>query len=132
MSGHGINLDQDITKLSLQDRARLFRKVEAVRLAMQKETDRVKSFETLLETSIIDEVPTDQGIVVDGYSFVTKAKAKPTLKDFGKVFAWAVANDRPDFFQKRLADKAVMDTENWHLIPGIERFNAKSLSVTKR
>ena len=132
MSGHGINLDQDITKLSVQERAKLFRKVEAIRLLMQKETERVKAFETLLETSIIDEVPVEEGFVVDGYSFVVKSKPKPTLKDFSKVWFWAVENDRPDIFQKRLADKAVQDTDDWHLIPGIERFNAKTLSVTKR
>lgn len=131
MSGHGINLEQDITKLSTQERARLFRRVEAVRLSMQKQTDAVKSFETKLEASLIDELATDQGVVVDGYTFVVRSKEKPTVKDWSRFHKFVAENDRFDMLQKRLSDKAVMDTDNWWLLPGVERFNAKSLSVTK-
>lgn len=132
MSGHGINLQQDITRLSKEERARLYRGVRAVRLSMQKQTDDVKSFETRLEESLVNEMETDQGIVVDGYSFVVTSKPKPIVKDWEKFFALVRQLDRFDLLQKRVSDKAVMDMENWHLLPGVERFNAKSLSVTKR
>lgn len=132
MSGHGINLQQDTTRLSKEERARLYRDVRAVRLSMQKQTDDVKSFETRLEESLVNEMETDQGIVVDGYSFVVTSKPKPIVKDWEKFFALVRQLDRFDLLQKRVSDKAVMDMENWHLLPGVERFNAKSLSVTKR
>lgn len=127
-----LNLNQDISVLTVQQRGDLYRLARETRLAMQKEVDAVEKFEKALKASIIEEVPTDQGFVTGGYSFVVTSKEKPTIADWDKLIDYVIDNDRFDFFQKRLSDAAVMETADWTRIPGIQRFNHKDLSVTKR
>lgn len=127
-----LNINQPIEGLPVQTLGDLYREARDIRLAMQKKVDDVKSFETRCHEAIIAQVPVDQGFVTNGYSFVVVNKEVPTIKDWDAVLAYIGETGRTDFLQKRLAEKAVTDTENWHTIPGIQRFNAAKLSVTKR
>lgn len=121
-----------IKTLSLEERGAIYRCVREDRLEAQRVTDRMAAFEKLIADSIIEEVPVDSGFVSNGYSFVVANKEVPTIKDWDAVLAYIGETGRFDFLQKRLAEKAVTDTEDWHKLPGIQRFNAKKLSVTKR
>lgn len=121
-----------INTLSVEERGAIYRAVREERLDAQKATDRLEAFEKLIAESIIAEVPVDKGFISGGYSFVVVNKEVPTIKDWSAVLAYIGETGRTDFLQKRLAEKAVTDTENWHQLPGIQRFNAKKLSVTKR
>lgn len=121
-----------VKSLPVEQRGDIYRAVREERLEQQKATDRLEAFEKLLANSIIEEVPADKGFVSNGYSFVVVSKEVPTIKDWDKVLAYIGETGRFDFLQKRLAEKAVTDTEDWPKIPGIQRFNALKLSVTKR
>ena len=127
-----LNINQPLDGLTPAQLGPLYRQAREIRLAMQKRVDAVEAFEKACQEKIIAQVPVDQGFVADGYSFVVVNKEVPTIKDWDKVLAYIGDTGRFDFLQKRLAEKAVTDTENWHTIPGIQRFNALKLSVTKR
>lgn len=121
-----------VKSLTVQERGTIYRAVREERLDQQKATDRLEQFEKLIAESIIAEVNVDQGFVAEGYSFVVVNKEVPTIKDWDAVLAYVGETGRFDFLQKRLSEKAVTDTEEWWKLPGIQRFNAKKLSVTKR
>lgn len=121
-----------IRTLSVEERGAIYRAVREERLDQQKIAERLETFEKIIAESIIAEVPVDKGFVNDGYSFVVVNKEVPTIKDWDAVLAYIGETGRTDFLQKRLSEKAVTDTEDWHKLPGIQRFNAKKLSVTKR
>lgn len=121
-----------VRALPVAERGSIYRAVREERLEQDKAAARLESFEKLIAESIIAEVPVDKGFVSDGYSFVVVNKEVPTIKDWDAVLAYIGETGRTDFLQKRLAEKAVTDTEDWHLLPGIQRFNALKLSVTKR
>lgn len=121
-----------VRSLSVEERGAIYRAVREERLEQDKVCARLKAFETLLSESIIAEVPVDKGFVSDGYSFVVVNKEVPTLKDWNAFLAWVGETGRFDCLQKRVSEKAVTDTEDWHNIPGIQRFNSPKLSVTKR
>lgn len=112
----------------------LLKQVNTLRLLMQHETDDMKSYEAKLEEHLINEVPKSSAGVF-GKQFKAKiiTKLKPTLKDSAATFAWIAANQRFDMLQKRLADKAVMDyqEQTGAFPPGVEGFNAVSVSLTK-
>lgn len=121
-----------VRSLPVAERGPIYRAVREERLEQQKATERLEAFEKLIAETIIAEVPVDKGFVADGYSFSVTAKEVPTIKDWDAVLGYIGETGRFDFLQKRLAEKAVTDTEDWHKIPGIQRFNALKLSVKKR
>lgn len=127
-----LNINQPIDGLTPEQLGPLYREAREIRLAMQKKVDAVKAFETACQERIIAQVPVDKGFVTGGYSFVVTSKEVPTVEDFDKVLAYISETGRFDMLQKSISTKAVTDTENWHMIPGIKRFNALKLSVTKR
>lgn len=127
-----LNINQPVDGLTPAQLGPLYRKAREIRLAMQKKVDAVEAFEKLCQERIIAQVKVDEGFVAEGYSFVVVNKEVPTIKDWDAVLAYVGQTGRFDFLQKRLAEKAVTDTEDWHKIPGIQRFNALKLSVTKR
>lgn len=127
-----LNINQPVDGLTPAQLGPLYRKAREIRLAMQKKVDAVEAFEKLCQERIIAQVKVDEGFVAEGYSFVVVNKEVPTIKDWDAVLAYVGQTGRFDFLQKRLAEKAVTDTENWHTLPGIQRFNALKLSVTKR
>lgn len=121
-----------VNTLSVEERGAIYRAVREERLEADKAAGRLETFEKLVQETIIAEVPVDKGFVSDGYSFVVVNKEVPTIKDWAAVLAYIGETGRTDFLQKRLSEKAVTDTEEWWKLPGIQRFNALKLSVTKR
>lgn len=127
-----LNINQPVDGLAPAQLGPLYRKAREIRLAMQKKVDAVEAFEKLCQERIIAQVKVGEGFVAEGYSFVVVSKEVPTIKDWDAVLAYIAETGRTDFLQKRLSEKAVTDTENWHTLPGIQRFNALKLSVAKR
>lgn len=105
------------------------------RLAADKVAAELKSKETELINHIIDNLDKDSsGAIGKHHKVRVVVKQKPQIKDFEKVWAWAVKNKRPDLFQRRLNDAAVTDTlaqPRNKGIPGVELFNAVTVSLTK-
>ena len=127
-----LNINQPIDALTPEELGPLYREARAIRLAMQKKVDEVAAFEKACQDRIIAQVPVDKGFVVDGYSYVVTSKEVPTIEDWDKVLEYVGQTGRFDFLRKQLSEKAVTDTADWHTLPGIKRFNAIKLSVTKR
>ena len=112
----------------------LLKQVKTLRLAMQHETDDMKAYESKLEEHLIQNVPKSSGGVFGKqFKATIVVNLKPALKDSAAAFAWIAANGRFDMLQKRIADKAVMDfhEQTGQFIPGVEGFNAVSVSLTK-
>lgn len=127
-----LNINQPVDAMSVEEAGAKYRAARDVRLAMEKEVALVKAFEAACKDRVIALTPVDTGFVIGGYSYVVTSKERPALKDWTAFYAWTVANGRSDCIEKRPAAKAITDTENWKTIPGIECFNAKDLSVTKK
>lgn len=111
------------------------KEVESLRLAMQKEVDAVKKRENELRDHIINNlsVSDDTGAVGKKYIAQIKTEDKPTVNDWEEFYDFIFAEDRPDMLQKRLNESAIKEMwEDDQKVPGIGKFIAKKLSVTKR
>ena len=115
--------------------ADLLYKLREERLALDKKAAEAKSAETALINHIIDNLDKEStGAAGKTHMVRVVTKQKPQIKDFEKVWAWAVKNKRPDIFQRRLSEQAVADTfaqPRSKGIPGIDFFNAVTVSLTK-
>jgi hypothetical protein len=115
--------------------ADLLHETRELRLAMQKQTDDVKARETEIREHIIATLSKSDRTGEAGLRYraqiVTKQAYKPV--DWGVLHSWIRKNDRFDFLQKRLADKAVADwvEENHKPLPGTEIINVPDVSITK-
>lgn len=132
MSIRRINPNMDIDPLPLSKRATLYRQVREKRLEMKHEMEEMQGLESRLKDSLLEDIAVDTGHIFEGYAFAVEAKEKPALDDWSDFILGVVASQRYDMLQKRLAEKAVMDTENWQKLPGVKRIYVKTLSVTKR
>lgn len=116
--------------------ADLFKEVAALRIKMEKEVKKVKARETELKNHMIDNLSKseDQGAVGLLYRVQLTEKLKPKADDWEKIYDYIVENDRFDLLQKRLGDRAVLDIfeETGKMPPGIGKFNAIDISVTKK
>ncbi len=114
--------------------ADLYAEVRELRLAMQKHVDDVKSRESEIRDHIIDNLSksADTGAAGKRYRAQVVRKLKPSLKDWDAFTAFVVANNRFDLLQKRIAERGVLDMlENDEVVPGVERFHAVDVSITK-
>lgn len=114
--------------------ADLFHEVRELRLAMQKEVDKVAAREKEIKDYIIDNLSKsdDTGAAGKRYRAQIVSKVTPAAADWEKIHQFIAENDRFDLLQKRLADKAVKDMwEEGEEVPGVERFNAIDVSITK-
>ncbi|HET6455341.1 MAG TPA: hypothetical protein VFI02_13135 [Armatimonadota bacterium] len=114
--------------------ADLYAEVRELRLAMQKHVDNVKARETEVREHIIDNLSKslDSGAAGLRYRAQIVMKEHPSLKDWDAFTSYVAANRRFDLLQKRLSDKAVMDLmDDGVVVPGVEKFNAKEVSITK-
>ena len=131
-----INLNVDITTLSTEEKAALYRRVRQLRLDTQHWLAPVEAMEKNLKEALIADIPkSGDGIVysVNGERRVmtVTSKRKPTIGDWNVLIEELKKYDRFDLLQKRLAERAVQDIENWDQIPGIEAFNVLDISDTK-
>lgn len=111
-----------------------YAEVRALRLAMQKEVDEVEARERKLRDHIIENLSKslDSGAAGLRYRAQIVTKQKPTVTDWGKLSEYVLANGRLDLLQHRISDKAV--TDMWGAgedVPGVEKFNAVEVSITK-
>lgn len=108
--------------------------LRAKRLAMQKEVDAVEAEEKALKEHIINTLPKSEASGVAGkLARVTVGiKEVPQVKDWAAFYAYVKKTGSFDLMQKRLTDGAIK--ERWEAgkeVPGVEHFNAVSVSINK-
>jgi hypothetical protein len=114
--------------------ADLYNDVRQLRLAMEKEAEKVKARETELREYMIANLSKsdDTGAAGLRYRAQIVSKDVPRAADWAKVHAYIRKNDRFDLLQKRLGEKAVMDMwEQGEAIPGVEVVKVPDVSITK-
>lgn len=117
--------------------ADLLYEVREKRLAADKVAAELKVEEERIKSYIIDNMPeTDSGGIGKHHKaqVVLKPKARVNPEKWDGFFGWVAKNKRFDLLQKRINDAAVLDTLNQPRapkIPGVERFTAKTVSLTK-
>jgi len=114
--------------------ADLYHDVRELRLAMAKEVEAVEEFEREIKQHIIDNLSKsdDTGAAGLRYRAQIITKVKPTVEDWPALQAHVRSTGDFDLFQKRISDKAVADRWSDSVeIPGVGRFNAVDVSVTK-
>lgn len=108
--------------------------LRARRLEMEKEVADVKKEENQAKAALIASLVSTGTTAIGGKNVRVShiVKVKPIATDWSKVWQWAVDNDAPDLFQRRLGEKAVK--ERWEddtNIPGIEEFLVDDISYSK-
>lgn len=114
--------------------ADLYSEVRELRLAMQKVVDEVKARETEVREHIIQNLSKsdDTGAAGKRYRAQVVRKVVPRLASWEDFTAFVVQERRFDLLQKRLSDTAVKDLwEAGTAVPGVERFTAVDVSITK-
>lgn len=114
--------------------ADLYSDVRALRLAMEKEVEKVKARETELREYIIANLSKSDDTGAAGLRY----RAQIVMKDVPRALDWPLVHDfiqktgRFDLLQKRLGEKAVMDmVEQGEQIPGVEVVHLPDVSITK-
>jgi hypothetical protein len=109
--------------------------VREKRLAADKVAAALKAEETALTNHIIDNLDKESsGAIGKHHKVKVVVKKKPQIKDFNALSAWVKKTGRFDVFQRRLSEQAVMDTlaqPKSKGVPGVELFNAVTVSLTK-
>lgn len=137
MSNEPINLNVDITTLSTEEKATLYRRVRGVRLDTEHWLKPVEVMEKALKEALIADIPkSGEGIIYKGPNgerrvMTVTSKEKPIIGDWLKLIEELKKYDRFDLLQKRLAERAVQDIDNWREIPGIEELKVLDISDTK-
>lgn len=114
--------------------ADLYAEVRELRLAMQKHTDAVQAREKEIREHIINNLSKsdDTGAAGKRYRAQITRKAVPAVADWQKVWDFVKKTSRFDLLQKRISDTAVKDMwESGSEVPGVERFHAVDVSITK-
>ena len=115
--------------------ADLYHDTRALRLAMEKEIEPIKSFESKMKQHLIDNLSKsdDTGAAGLRYRAQIVMKRIPRIADWGVFCSFVRKNDRFDMLQKRMAEKAVTDfmDQEQRLVPGTEAVNVPDVSVTK-
>lgn len=106
------------------------------RLELDKKAAEAKSEETRLVDYIIAKLDKESNGAVGKHHMVRiVTKRKPQVKDWPAFQAYVKKNDAFDLFQRRLSEQAVMDRledpKNRKGLPGVELFNAVTVSLTK-
>lgn len=104
------------------------------RLEMQKAVDAVAAEETALKNHIIENLPKSEASGVAGkLARVTViTKVVPQVKDWDVFYKYVKKTGSFDLMQKRLTDAAIK--ERWEAgkeVPGVEHFNAITVSINK-
>jgi hypothetical protein len=108
--------------------------VRELRLSMQKVVDAVAEREREIREHIIDNLSKsdDTGAAGKRYRAQVVTKPVPQVKDWPALWQHILRTRRFDLLQKRLAERAVKDAwEEGSEIPGVEKFNAVEVSITK-
>lgn len=118
--------------------ADLYKEVRDIRLAMDKEVERVKAREAEIREHIIANLSKSQDTGAAGLKYRAQIVMKRIPKfaeanGWGVFVSWVRKNDRFDLLQKRLSEKAVMDVieQEGRVLPGLELINVPDVSITK-
>lgn len=114
--------------------ADLYAEVRELRLAMQKHVDEVKARESEIREHIIDNLSksADTGAAGKRYRAQVVTKPKPNVIDWNAYWRYIAETFRFDLLQKRINERAVLDMlEEGENVPGVERFHAVDVSITK-
>lgn len=114
--------------------ADLYSEVRALRLAMEKEVEEVKACESSVKQHIIDNLSKSDDTGAAGLKYRAQIVLKPTprVADWPSFHGYVQKTGRFDLMQKRVSDTAVKDMwEAGEAVPGVERFNAVDVSITK-
>lgn len=112
-----------------------YAEVRAVRLAMDKEVERVKTRESEIREHIINNLSKSDDTGAAGLRYRAQIVLKKTFKatDWGVLHSWIRKNDRFDLLQKRLNDTAAKDfaEAEGRPVPGTEAVSVPDVSITK-
>lgn len=103
------------------------------RLAADKVAADLKATEQALIEHIINTMPKDDaGGVGKTHMVRVVTKQKPQVKDWPVFYAYVAKTKSFDMLQKRLSEQAVQDRlDDGKKLPGVELFNAVTVSLTK-
>lgn len=109
-------------------------KTREARLALQKQVDELTSRESAIKEHLINNLPKSDASGVAGklarVTIVTKVIAQ--VKDWDKLYAYIKKNNAFEFLQRRLTDTAIKERwDNGKEVPGVEPFNAVTVSINK-
>ena len=104
------------------------------RLTEQKKVDEIAAEETALKNHIIENQPESEASGVAGKlaRVTVVTKQVPQVKDWDAFYKYVKKTGSFDLMQKRLTDAAIK--ERWEAgkeVPGVEHFNAVSVSINK-
>lgn len=114
--------------------ADLFKEVQALRLAMDKEVAAVKAREAEIKEYLIANLSKSDDTGAAGLKYRAQIVMKdvPRATDWHKLWDYIAENNRFDLLQKRLGEKAVMDMlEQGEKLPGVEVVHVPDVSITK-
>lgn len=104
------------------------------RLAEQKKVDEIAAEESALKNHIIENLPKSEASGVAGKlaRVTVVTRQVPQVKDWDAFYKYVKKTGSFDLMQKRLTDAAIK--ERWEAgkeVPGVEHFNAVSVSINK-
>lgn len=114
--------------------ADLYSDVRALRLAMEKEVERVKARETEIREYIIANLSKsdDTGAAGLRYRAQIVVKTVPRAADWSAIHKYVQSTGRFDLLQKRLGETAVKDMwEAGEQVPGVEAVRVPDVSIQK-
>lgn len=119
--------------------ADLYSEIRELRLAMDKEVERVKARETEIREHIINSLSKSDDTGAAGLRYRAQIVQKKSVRvseeagGWGALWSWIRKNDRFDVLQKRLNDTAAKDflEAEGRSLPGTEVVNVVDVSITK-
>lgn len=124
-------------KLSISTLARTVDQLYEVRkrrLEAQKEVDKLQKIETELNNTLIEHLPASDASGVAGHIARAQIVATiiPTVENWDEFYKYVAKNKNFGLLQRRLSVKAVEELwEDGKVVPGVGRFHAKKVSLTK-
>ena len=112
----------------------LLYELKQTRREEQKKVDAIEAQEKLLEALLIETLPTSnlEGLLGTKAKVQIISRIVPTAKDWEAITAYMVKNKDFALVQRRLNEKHITDLwDAKKTVPGVEKYNAKKVSVTK-
>jgi hypothetical protein len=108
--------------------------VRAARIKQQKVADALAAEESALKEHIINTLPKSQASGVAGKVARVSVETKevPSVRDWNKLFKHILKTKSFELLQRRVSVSAV--EERWEsnkMVPGVEKFKAVTVSITK-
>lgn len=108
--------------------------LRALRLAEQKKVDAIDAEECALKEHIINALPKSEASGVAGrvarVAVMTKVVAQ--VQDWDALYKYVARTKQFDLLQRRVSDAAVKARwEDGKAVPGVDKFNAVTVSITK-